>query len=77
LLLASASLPANPALYLLALFGACENHGDHMPFGSDFIMPLELEKRLAQKYQNLVILPPVPYGMSSHHKSFLMTMSLN
>jgi creatinine amidohydrolase len=58
------------------IFGACENHGDHMPFGSDFITPFELAKRLAKKYQNLVILPPVPYGVSSHHKDFYMTMSL-
>jgi creatinine amidohydrolase len=59
------------------IFGACENHGDHMPFGSDFIMPFELAKRLGEKYQNLLILPPLPYGMSSHHKDFFMTISLS
>jgi creatinine amidohydrolase len=58
------------------IFGACENHGDHMPFGSDFIMPYELAKRLARKHGNILVCPPVPYGMSSHHKDFFMTISL-
>lgn len=58
------------------IFGACENHGDHMPFGSDFIMPYELALRLADKQENLIVLPPIPYGVSSHHKDFFMTISL-
>jgi creatinine amidohydrolase len=60
----------------LLIFGACENHGDHMPFGSDFIMPFELAKRVAARYRkNIVIFPPIPYGVSSHHKDFFMTVS--
>lgn len=58
------------------IFGACENHGDHMPFGSDFIMPFELAKRVAARYsKKIVIFPPIPYGVSSHHKDFFMTVS--
>src|SRR3712207_8896654 len=54
----------------------CENHGDHMPFGSDFIMPFELAKRVATRYgKKMVIFPPIPYGISSHHKDFFMTIS--
>jgi creatinine amidohydrolase len=60
----------------LLIFGACENHGDHMPFGSDFIMPFELAKRVAARYgKKIVIFPPIPYGVSSHHKDFFMTVS--
>lgn len=59
------------------VFGACENHGDHMPFGSDFIFPMELAKSVAKKCNNLIILPYVPYGLSLHHDQFQMTMSLN
>ena len=58
------------------IFGACENHGDHMPFGSDFITPFELAKRVSSKYKRLIIFPPLPYGVSSHHKDFFMTISL-
>ena len=60
----------------LLILGSCENHGDHLPFGSDFIFPLELAKRVASKFKNLVIFPPIPYGVSSHHKKFFMTISL-
>ena len=60
----------------LLIFGACENHGDHMPFGSDFIMPFELAKRVATRHgKKIVIFPPIPYGVSSHHKDFFMTVS--
>lgn len=58
------------------ILGACESHGEHMPFGADFITPFELAKRVASKYRNMIVLPPVPYGVSSHHKDFFMTMSL-
>lgn len=58
------------------IFGACENHGDHLPFGADFIMPFELAKRVANKNKNVMVYPPIPYGVSSHHKDFFMTISL-
>lgn len=61
----------------LLIFGACENHGDHMPFGSDFIMPFELAKRVATSYnKKIIIFPPIPYGVSSHHKDFFLTISI-
>jgi creatinine amidohydrolase len=61
----------------LLIFGACENHGNHMPFGSDFIMPFELAKRVAARYgKKILIFPPIPYGVSSHHKDFFMTVSI-
>ena len=39
----------NEKTIAIFVFGACENHGDHMPFGSDFIFPKELAKRIARK----------------------------
>jgi creatinine amidohydrolase len=60
----------------ILVFGACENHGDHMPFGSDFIIPMELAKRVARKSQNIIVLPAMPYGVSLHHIEFQMTISL-
>ena len=63
----------------ILVFGACENHGDHMPFGSDFIFPMELAKRIAaksKKKKNTIILQAIPYGVSLHHSKFQMTMSL-
>ena len=37
----------NEKTIAILVFGACENHGDHMPFGSDFIFPMELAKRIS------------------------------
>ena len=60
----------------ILIFVACENHGDNMPFGSDFIFPLELSKRISSKIRNTIIFPPIPYGVSLHHDSYQLTMSL-
>jgi creatinine amidohydrolase len=68
----------NEKTIAILVFGACENHGDHMPFGSDFIFPMELAKRISNKLdkKNSIILPAIPYGVSLHHNEFQMTMSL-
>ena len=67
----------NEKTVAILVFGACENHGDHMPFGSDFIFPTEVAKRVAAKTNNVIVLPPIPYGVSLHHDQFQMTMSIN
>lgn len=67
----------NERTIAILIFGACENHGDHMPFGSDFIFPTEIAKRLAAKAGNVIVLPAIPYGVSLHHYQFQMTMSIN
>ena len=38
----------------ILVLGACENHGDHMPFGADSIVPMELAKRVAKKLEGKV-----------------------
>ena len=60
----------------ILVFGACENHGDHMPFGADFFVPMELAKRIAARAGNVLVLPAFPYGVSSHHSDFQMTITL-
>jgi creatinine amidohydrolase len=67
----------NKKTIAILIFGACENHGDHMPFGSDFIFPTEIAKRVATKVSNVIVLPAIPYGVSLHHDQFQMTMSIN
>lgn len=66
----------NKKTVAILVFGACENHGDHMPFGSDFIVPIELAKRVARRSHNVIVLPAMPFGVSLHHISFQMTISL-
>jgi creatinine amidohydrolase len=60
----------------ILVFGACENHGDHMPFGADVLVPMELAKRVAARAGNVLVLPAFPYGVSSHHSDFQMTITL-
>jgi creatinine amidohydrolase len=64
--------------------GSCENHGDHLPFGSDSIFPMNLAKIIVETIgnnnpssdHNCFVLPVVPYGVSIHHNVFHMTVSL-
>jgi creatinine amidohydrolase/Fe(II)-dependent formamide hydrolase-like protein len=51
----------NEKTVAILVLGACENHenhGDHMPFGSDFIFPTEVAKRVAAKANNVIVFPP-------------------
>jgi creatinine amidohydrolase len=66
----------NRSTTAIIVLGACENHGDHMPFGADFIFPTEFLKRVSAKLNNVIILPFIPYGLSSHHNDYQMTISL-
>ena len=52
----------NSKTVAIVVFGACENHGDHMPFGSDFFVPMELARRVASHARNVLVLPAFPYG---------------
>src|SRR4026208_439872 len=66
------------------ILGSCENHGNHLPFGSDFIFPINLAKIILEKIDNnspssnhnYFILRVLPYGVSIHHNDFQMTMSI-
>ena len=70
--------------YAFIILGSCENHGNHLPFGSDFIFPMNLAKIILEKIDTdnpssdhkYFILPVVPYGVSIHHNDFQMTISL-
>ncbi len=63
------------------VIGACENHGSHMPFGADFIFPMNLIHTIIDDLlkinNNIILLPAVPYGVSSHHNNFQLTISLD
>jgi creatinine amidohydrolase len=68
------------------LIGSCENHGNHLPFGSDSIFPVNLaqlvldnihkSKSEQENDQKFIVLPVVPYGVSIHHIDYQMTISL-
>lgn len=56
--------------------GSLENHGDHLPFGTDSFVSYLLSKEVAERVKGLMVLPPIWYGMSEHYKDFSLTISL-
>ena len=56
--------------------GSIEQHGPHLPLGTDWIIVQEIAKRVAEKLGNCYLLPALPYGTSQEHLEFPGTISL-
>jgi len=59
--------------------GSFEQHGPHLPLATDTMIAAALADRLAERASpdmRLLVLPPIPYGVSSEHMAFSGTASL-
>lgn len=56
--------------------GSCENHGPHLPYGTDALVSYDLATEAARKVEGLLVLPPIYYGNSEHYRDFPLTISL-
>lgn len=56
--------------------GAFENHGFHMPFGTDALISNGLAERIAERVEGLMVLPPINYGYSAHYNKLPFVVSL-
>lgn len=56
--------------------GALECHGEHLPFGTDALVSNALSKEVAGHFDDMLVLPPIFYGMSEHYKDFTFTVSV-
>ncbi|MEM2914843.1 MAG: creatininase family protein, partial [Candidatus Bathyarchaeia archaeon] len=56
--------------------GSTEQHGSHLPVGTDHINVWAIAKKVA-KLVNGIVLPLIPYGCSSEHFPRSGTLSLN
>ncbi len=57
--------------------GSSEQHGPNLGMSADTEIASALANQLAHRFApRLVLLPPVPYGVSSHHMSFTGTLTL-
>jgi creatinine amidohydrolase len=56
--------------------GATEYHGDHLPYGTDTIVARRLVEEVAKRINGLLVLPPIPYGMSLHYAKFPIAITL-
>ncbi|UCC49867.1 MAG: creatininase family protein [Gemmatimonadota bacterium] len=56
--------------------GSIEQHGKHLPLGSDIIAALEVSKLIAQE-ADVLVAPAVLAGISGHHMGFSGTITLS
>lgn len=63
-------------LLLVVPLGATEQHGPHLPLGTDTAVAVELAQRLAAARDDVVVAPAVPYGSSGEHAGFPGTLSI-
>jgi creatinine amidohydrolase len=56
--------------------GSTEQHGPHLPTGTDYVIGWEIARRVAEKLDAL-LLPVIPYGFSEDHMPKAGTVSLS
>lgn len=56
--------------------GSCENHGNHLPYGTDTFVSYKLAEKVAARVKGLLVLPPINVGVSEHYAHFPFTLSL-
>ncbi len=57
--------------------GSTEYHGDHLPYGTDTFVAEYLVEAVAERVEGLLMLPPIPFGMSRHYASFPLAVTLS
>ena len=55
--------------------GPIEEHGPHLPLGTDFIQPYEFAKKVAEKI-DVFVLPPIPLGVCWSANNFPGTIAI-
>lgn len=63
-------------LLLAVPLGATEQHGPHLPLGTDTTVAATVAERLAAARTDVVLAPALPYGSSGEHAGFAGTLSI-
>ena len=61
---------------LLVPLGATEQHGPHLPLGTDSRIATALAEAAAERVPDAVVAPALPYGSSGEHQDFAGTVSI-
>jgi mycofactocin system creatininase family protein len=69
-------LAGSADLVLAVPLGSTEQHGPHLPLGTDTAVAVALAHRLAAARADVVVAPPLPYGSSGEHAGFPGTLSI-
>jgi creatinine amidohydrolase len=72
-----ASLLQRGHLDVLLPLGALEQHGPHLPLGTDAFIADALAREVARRAGDMVVAPCLPVGCSDHHLSFAGTASIS
>lgn len=56
--------------------GSVEQHGNHMPVGTDTLLAQAVALAAAERTEDVVVMPPPWYGFSAHHMRFAGSVSL-
>ncbi len=56
--------------------GSTEQHGPHLPVGTDTVVAVEVGRRLAARRGDVVVAPALAYGSSGEHAGFPGTLSI-
>ena len=61
---------------LVIPLGSTEQHGPHLPLSTDTIVAVAVAEALADRRDDVVLAPAVPYGSSGEHAGFPGTLSI-
>ena len=56
--------------------GSCEQHGRHLSFATDYLIPTEIARRVSAR-TGVPVTPTLGFGMSVHHMDFHGTITLS
>jgi creatinine amidohydrolase len=62
---------------VLVPLGATEQHGPHLPLGTDTKIGAEIARRVAERLGDALVAPPIPVGCSHDHAEFPGTISID
>ena len=57
--------------------GAIERHGNHLPLGTDTIVPLSIAEEVAKRRNDVAVLPPIWYGSCRGLREFKGTFDID
>lgn len=57
--------------------GSTEYHGEHLPYGTDTLVAEHLAREVTSRIDGMLMLPPLPFGMSHHYSSFPIAITLS
>jgi creatinine amidohydrolase len=61
---------------LLLPLGSTEQHGPHLPLSTDTLVAVAVAEALADRRDDVVLAPALPYGSSGEHAGFPGTLSI-